>query len=77
MEREQTEAAEEEHDLATDENVETKAQFDDKEAQLETEKVSENHESAEIEEQEDALENNKERMEDDHKKAKRRKKGTL
>ncbi|MFI5421181.1 MAG: hypothetical protein ACHQ1H_09475 [Nitrososphaerales archaeon] len=76
MEREQSDAAGEEHDLAADEDVETKAKFDDKEAQLETEKVSEHHESAGIEEHEDALENNKERMEVEHKKAKRRKKGT-
>ena len=77
MDPEESETLEQDSDLAAIEDVEDKARFDDREAEVRSKNVSVHHEAPEVEEQEDALENKTERLEDERKKAKRRKKGTL
>jgi hypothetical protein len=72
---EESEAVEQEHELAANADIETKEEAEDEEPEEEIEEESEEHESEKIEEREDVIEDTKERSEEEHKKAKRRKGG--
>ena len=75
MEQE-SDAVEQEHELAANADIETKEEAEEEKSEEETEEESEEQESERIEEREDVIEDTKERSEVEHKKAKRRKKGT-